>query len=449
MPVTRRPSPGSPPVVSPRSPDDAPASSDASATSAASAATSANAPAPNDPAAVYASINPANTRPSHELGTSFAGYTWDAATLDDVMKRFAVGDAKALIRTAIALDQGDRTLSAEELTAAARKLTSYVTTGKRWSPATLAEVMQSKGIAEETALLRAAKRHDDGDHFLDRGELEKAADVLNGVLHANDIVELQARVDRIAASPGVEATTLGHIEGHPVRSLHFPHTGSGAEPKLRVVVTAGVHGNEPCGSGAALLLMEQLLKDPRLREEVAFTVVPMVNPRGYNDGTRRTPEDEDVNRHMPLGADLDEYAEVPEEAQLLSKVFESGSHDLALDLHSGYAKRDGFWLYPRGGEDLAVSAMSRFEQEFPALSPGSMDKRMPTAGVVESKPMSTGPLARGTVKDFAHTRGARWSFTVEAPGSVSYLDQVMGENQLVHQLVLEARLAQHRDAAQS
>ena len=397
------------------------------------------------PEEVYANIAPKYTQPSHSAGTRFGGYQWKAEVLDDVMRRYAVGDAKELIRSAIALDQGDRYLSASELRAAGKELTGYVTRGHKWSPQTLADIMESRGIAEETALLRAAKRLDDGDRFLSADEISRAADVLDGVVKANDIQDVQKRIDNCAGKPGVELETLGEIGGHPVRAVHFSHTGSSPAPKLNVVITGGVHGNEPCGTGAAVLLMEQLQADPRLREEVAFTVIPLLNPRGYAAGERRTPEDLDLNRNFHPEADHHDAAARPEEVKMLESVLGNRSFDLALDLHSGYAKRDGFWVYHRNGEELAKPAMKRFARDYPALNPDNHNRPMVAPGVIMSD-MPPDPDAphKGTLKDFAFSHGAKWSFTVEAPGSVSYLDQVFGENELVHQFVLEARRATYR-----
>jgi hypothetical protein len=397
---------------------------------------------PPDPAAVYDGIAPKYTKPSAAMGTSWGGYSWKAEDLDAVMRQFAVGDAKALIRTAMALDAGDRYLSADELKKAARQMTSYITSGVRFSPSVLADVMQQKGIAEESALLRAAKRVDDGDRILERPELEKAADVLNGLLKANDIAEVHRRLDAMDGVSGAQVSKIGEVEGHAIRAVHLPHTGPGPEPRLKVVVTGGVHGNEPCGTGAAMLLLEQLIKDPKLREEVAFTVAPLLNPRGFLEGTRRTPEDEDLNRHAHVHT---HDHEVPEEVAALGDLFDHHKADLVLDLHSGYSGRDGFWVYHRNGEDLAKPAMKRFSEEYPARSVGSHSNPMPAPGIVNSDPPSPDGTHKGTVKDYAVDRGARWAYTVEAPGSVSYIDQVMGENDIVHQLVLEARLTLHRE----
>jgi hypothetical protein len=369
---------------------------------------------------------PALASPSHEIGSRWNGYSWDPKVFDEVMKRFAVGDAMGLVQTAAALDMGDRYLSRDELVEAARKKVAYVTHGYRWSPGVLADVMQKKGVAEETALLRAAKKVDDGDRVFDRAELERAADVLNGVVAENDPKAIADRVRALASRPDLSVDELGEVNGYPVLAARFPCTGP--EVKLRVVVTGGVHGNEPCGAGAAMLLIEQLAANPKLREDMEFIVVPTVNPTSLKANNRRTlGADVDLNREF----DNDDMS--PEEVVLLQDYLRNKKYDLGLDLHSGYAKRDGFWVYSKGAgaDDLMSKAFDRFEQEWPILH----NKPSPIRpGVLPSSGNG------GTLKDwFVDHGGARWAATVEAPGSLSYKDMLLGENELAHDIIEQAR----------
>ncbi len=394
------------------------------------------------PAPAYLGIAPKYTSPASSIASScYAGYRWDPKDLDAAMKRYAVTDAMAVVRMAIALDRGSTQLTDADLLEAAHRLSRHVVKGHRWSPSVLADIMQRRGIAEETALLRTAKRIDqqgNADRYLNRAELERAADVLTGIVGANDIDAVVARLARFEGRPGVSTRTLGDIDGHEVKAFTFAHANPHAEPTLKVVITGGVHGNEPCGVGAALLLMEQLLASEALRGSVSFTVVPLVNPRGYAAATRRTPDDVDLNRHFS-----DQEAPISPEIALMQRLFDphAGGFDLALDLHAGYAARDGFWVYHRDGEELAKGAMAGFAQDFPALSAGSATKPLAAPGVVITPPRGLDDEEPGTLKDYAREHGCRWSFTVEAPGSVSYLDQVLGEGELVLAIVDQARAA--------
>jgi predicted deacylase len=144
-------------------------------------------------------------------------------------------------------------------------------------------------------------------------------------------------------------------------------------------------------------------------------------------GTRRTPEDVDINRTFADGHGA------PEETQLVGAAISTVKPGLALDLHSGKAARDGFWLIHQGGADIAADAMKRFQKRWPALKSDPAPYVLASPGVSESG-------NEGTLKGAAVAAGARAAVTIEAPGSVSYVDQVLGENELVHALI-EAELA--------
>ena len=353
-----------------------------------------------------------------------AGYSWDGKDLDAVLKRYGVGDAKELIRTAMSLDCGDRILSRSELMDAGKKESRPMTAGFQWSPTVLADIMTRTGIAEETALLREAKRHDDGDRFLEPAELEQAAKVLKSIVGAHDFDAIRARIDSLKNRTDLVVEKLGEVDGKPIEAIHLPALSTGPE-KLTLIVTGGVHGNEPCGSGAAILFLEQLLANPELREHVAVTIVPVVNPRALVIGTRRTPEDVDLNRHF-----RDDH-DAPAEVGILKTMLQDRDYDLALDLHSGKAKRNGFWVLHRDSEEILKPAFEKFTKEWPVLHRDTAPYTMETPGIGVSS-------STDTLKDLHIENGVKWSVTVEAPGSVSYLDQVLGENDLVHGILAEA-----------
>jgi hypothetical protein len=376
------------------------------------------------PADAFDAVHPSYRSITHSFGTQMAGYSWNGKDLDAVMKRFCVGDAKELIRTAMALDCGDGILDREELTRAARKETRSMVKGFQWSPTVLADIMTRTGIAEETALLREAKNHDDGNRILEPAELEQAAKVLQNIVGAHDFAAISARIDALKTRSDLEVEKLGEVEGKCIEAIHLPALG-GSPPKLSLVVTGGVHGNEPCGAGAAILFLEQLLAHPELREEISVTIVPVVNPRALVMGTRRTPEDVDLNRHFRDGHDA------PEEVDILRNMLKERDYDLALDLHSGKAKRNGFWVLHREAEEILKPAFAKFTKEWPVLHRDTAPYTMDTPGIGVSS-------SSDTLKDLHIENGVKWSVTVEAPGSVSYLDQVLGENDLVHGILTEA-----------
>jgi predicted deacylase len=371
---------------------------------------------------------PARVRdPGTAVAPPYLGYAWDPAALTRVLAQTGVADARAVIETAIALDQNDRYLDVDRLLAAARRGVAHVTEGFKWSPAVLADVMQKTGIAEETALLRMAKRVDNGDRVLSEDELLRAARILGRVVNAHDFVAVTAAMNALRERDDVDVKILGvTAAGLPIDVARFPSRTQ--PPALRVLVTGGVHGDEPCGAGAALLLAEQLAANPAMRGDIEWVVVPVVNPDALVAGTRKNAQG-DLNRGF---ASAGERAEVDAMRALFAS---EGAFDVALDLHSGKSSRDGFWVIEQtrdSNDALAPGPVSRFSQEWPVLHSNPAPYTLSEPGVSTS-------ANPGTLKSLAIQNGARWAATVEAPGSVAYREQVLGENDVVHQMVLEAR----------
>ena len=80
------------------------------------------------------------------------------------------------------------------------------------------------------------------------------------------------------------------------------------EPEFKYVST--MHGDEPVGTELCLYFIDRLLTDygadPRIRDLVdttAIWVVPLMNPDGYEAGTRRNANGYDLNRSFPAYPD--------------------------------------------------------------------------------------------------------------------------------------------------
>ena len=120
----------------------------------------------------------------------------------------------------------------------------------------------------------------------------------------------------------------------------------------------------------------------------------MVNPRGYAQNNRRTPEDVDLNRVF-----LSDEPELPKEVTVVRNALSRESFDLALDLHSGSTRRNGFWTLHRNAEDILAPAMARFGTRWSLLSGDTKPYTMSHPGVGTSK-------NRSTLKDYFIKAGA-------------------------------------------
>jgi predicted deacylase len=167
---------------------------------------------------------------------------------------------------------------------------------------------------------------------------------------------------------------------------------------LRVLVSGGVHGDEPTGARVALEWVEHVLAHPSLRERVAFTVLPVVNPSGLANHQRKNAQGQDLNRAFPEGSI---------ETSAIARSLRGDPFDLFLDLHG--TLESGFMLI-RGGDDRGMSA--RILRAMPAASLlGQAERATYTLHQLGGATSSNA----GTFKQLMRDRGTPYAYTIEYP----------------------------------
>lgn len=232
------------------------------------------------------------------------------------------------------------------------------------------------------------------------------------------------RIEELGRSPGVELTRMGSSRDLPLYALKVParpRPGQGQAP-LRVLVTAGLHGNETVGPAAALLLVERALRDAGLRSRVELTVLPLLN----HLGSRYTPTGRDLNRSFVPRSRLPAVRAV--KAQIAA-----GRFDLAVDLHAS-VRGDGFFLIGSGAGSAALARRalaalpSGLLLDAPPDSPEVGPYRLRALGdAVTETP--------GTLKRFLADKGVPAAFTLEAPARLAAPRQVQGMMRLLRSLI--------------
>ena len=123
-------------------------------------------------------------------------------------------------------------------------------------------------------------------------------------------------------------------EGTPFETAW--HAYDSGVPGPTVLVTGGIHGNEPAGARAAAQIASWTVARGRL------IVVPRCNPPALAERTRRLPGLEgdagDLNRHFPRRGDAVD-APVSEQADRIWSFVLDREPDVLLDLHEGYGVR--------------------------------------------------------------------------------------------------------------
>ncbi len=149
-------------------------------------------------------------------------------------------------------------------------------------------------------------------------------------MEKRNYTQLSHRLEALSGS-AIRVETAGSIEEYP---LHVVHLQENADASCTILLTAGVHGDEPAGVEAALRFLEQDQAD--LLQHFAFCVVPCINPTGYVRNTRENSRGADINRSF-------EADQVPE-AEIVKELLRGRQFDCFIDFHEDWEAK-GFYLY--------------------------------------------------------------------------------------------------------
>ncbi|MBU0640745.1 MAG: ankyrin repeat domain-containing protein [Planctomycetes bacterium] len=154
------------------------------------------------------------------------------------------------------------------------------------------------------------------------------------------------------------------------------------EPEFKYVST--MHGNETVGNEMCLFFIDLLLTsygvDPDLTslvDEIDIWIVPLMNPDGYEAGTRENAQGVDLNRDFPEGTNGDPNTtagRAPETAVIMNWTFAS-SFTLSANMHTGALVANypydndgmGSVFSPTPDEDLFVYISEQYSQHNPPM----------------------------------------------------------------------------------
>ena len=147
-----------------------------------------------------------------------------------------------------------------------------------------------------------------------------------------DYTEITERLKRLDVP--VELLGTVHAKENINSLIHQIHLASSAQAQRRVLITGGMHGDEPAGVEAVLQFLER--DNTTLLKNFSFLVIPCINPYGYVHNTRETLDGIDINRAF----ETDDVAEVA----IVKKALGQTQFSLAIDFHEDY-DATGFYLY--------------------------------------------------------------------------------------------------------
>lgn len=167
----------------------------------------------------------------------------------------------------------------------------------------------------------------------------------------------------------------------------------------RVLISAGMHGDEPAGVETIYSFFKKK-EYQRYSDEWEITLVPCINPFGYEANTRENHTGVDLNRKFQSSAP-------PKEVVLAQKLFDS-PFDLTIELHEDIDSLGYYLFHSRafGFPPLSVSEILKNVQTIMPINLDSeIDEIQANGGVIERVgiddtmdwwPMAFYSLSKGT-----------------------------------------------------
>ena len=207
---------------------------------------------------------------------------------------------------------------------------------------------------------------------------------------------------------GGNGFAINHFMQTPEHSLVKFVLGKGN--RLKAMISAGIHGDEPSGVEAICSFLENNRFD-NFSDEWELTFLPCLNPYGYEHGLRENHEGKDLNR-------LFKHESPPTEVRFAKSIFDS-SYDLTIELHEDFMT-PGYYLYQKGthAEDdlLGKKILQAVKNIMPINLNGEIDGCSAQGGIIVqgNEPMDWWPMAL-----YSLSKGTRRCLTLETATKLS------------------------------
>lgn len=209
----------------------------------------------------------------------------------------------------------------------------------------------------------------------------------------------------IARKSGFAIDQFGEAFGLPLIGLRKP----GAGGARRIYLSAGIHGDEPAGP----LALERLLGAGFFDNRFSWQICPLLNPAGWDAGTRENPAGVDLNRDYRHARSIETRAH---RAWLESQP----PNDLYLSLHEDW-EATGFYTYEINTSDfpgVAREVLDAVSAVIPLEPMSRIDNHEVTApGLIHHEPEADEP-ENWPEAIFHLQRYPHLSYTFETPSTV-------------------------------
>jgi protein MpaA len=214
---------------------------------------------------------------------------------------------------------------------------------------------------------------------------------------------------------------------HASLTVHQDSTGSrsyalltavlGAGKPRKALITAGLHGDEPAGVEALCAFFERRLYQSWVHRW-ELTVLPCVNPWGYEHHRRTNQDGRDLNREF-------KSEHPPAEVRFVQSL-DFGRYELSLDLHDD-VDSSGYYLYQTIDSDEEARAsdfiLARVNRVMPINRDSEIEGRPVHHGVIR-RPCAPSDMDWWPLAVYARQHGVKHNFTLEAGTASSIQVQI-------------------------
>jgi len=184
-------------------------------------------------------------------------------------------------------------------------------------------------------------------------------------LKIRDYAEVLNRV-KLALDKDSKVHTLGRIQ-NPNGNYPFKKVFIGQGNPKRVLISAGIHGDEPAGVETICAFLESG-KYKSYTKEWDFIILPCINPYGYEYDSRENHDHKDLNRLFKLNSP-------PLEVKLTQSVIETSYFNLMLELHED-SDSHGYYLFQKSNKPFGIELGYKIIDSVKEIIPINLNKKI-------------------------------------------------------------------------
>jgi len=170
------------------------------------------------------------------------------------------------------------------------------------------------------------------------------------------------RLDKVLTDDA-KISTLGYIE-YLNKKYPFQRIIIGNHKSKRVLISAGIHGDEPSGIETILFFLKSGQYKAHL-DKWEITILPCINPYGFENNTRENHDDKDLNRLFK-----DRFP--PLEVQLVKSSIKSSYFDLSIELHEDSDSK-GYYLFQKSNKPNGLKVGMKVIEAVKKVIPINLD----------------------------------------------------------------------------